>query len=127
MIENEVLEHVFRHPGGMKRLCQMITNRQRLPRMFQDHRVPGDKCRRDSVDRRHIRIVPWCDHHDRAPRRTLDHTPERITVFDLHRSKALFRDIGHVSEAFVEPAEFAAVANGATHLMGNFGGHALLL
>ncbi len=123
VVEKQVLEHVLGNAACVERLGQTFARQKRLAGMFQHDAVPGDKRGNDGVDRRQEGIVPGRDDEDHALRRAFDPPVVAVRAFHDHRGQRLGGDAGHVVGAFVHPAEFAAIADRAAHLPGQFLDH----
>jgi hypothetical protein len=66
-------------------------------------------------------FIPWGDHEHDAQRLAFDHAAEaRTLVVRHHRLQAFLRDAHHGAGALLDAPEFAAVADGPTHLLGEF-------
>jgi hypothetical protein len=120
MVEDDVLEDVLRHPALVERVGQPFAHEDRLARVLQHHRVPGDQRRHDGVDRGEVGVVPRCDDEDEAVGLALDPPVEAVRRFSDHGGEGLCGDPGHVGGALVHAAEFAAEAGRAAHLPGEF-------
>jgi hypothetical protein len=120
VVEDDVLEDVGGHAALVERVGQPFAHEDRLARVLQHDRVPGDEGRDDGVDRGEVGVVPGCDDEDEAVGFALDPAVEAVRVLGDHRGQRLGGDPGHVGGAFVHAAEFAAEAGGAAHLPGEF-------
>ena len=125
VIEKEVLEHIIRDPGSVKGFCHAFADQQGLRGMLEKDHIPRNQGRRHRVDRCHVRIVPGRDHEDDPLRFAHDLAPESRTVLDQDRGKCFRRNCSHMARAFLEPAEFTAIADRSSHLMRQFECHAL--
>jgi hypothetical protein len=117
MIQHDILENVRRNARCGKRLGEVLTHLERLRGMFQDHRIACHQRRGNGVDRGHVGVVPWCNHHHHAMRNALDLSLERVAVLDFDRCQRAFGNARHVAHAFVEAAILAAITHRPAHLV----------
>ena len=120
MIQKHVLKDIFGDTNRMKRLRHAFPHKWRLRGVFQHSRIACDQCGGNSVDRRHIGVIPRGHDQNDAVRHTFYHAAKRVAVLDLDIGQCILCDLGHITCAFVKPAEFPAIPHRAAHLMRNF-------
>ena len=125
--EIQVLEQALRQAGPVHRHLEALAGQHRLRRVLEQHRIAGHQRRHDGVDGGEIGIVPGRDDEHEADRLALDHAAEaRLLVVGWDRLQALLRNRDHVARPLLDPAELAAVAHRAAHLLGDLGHHLLV-
>ncbi len=120
MIQKDVLEHVLGDAGSGEGADQAFAGQQGLGGGLQHHRVARDQRRSDGVDGGQIGIIPGRDDQDKAVRFTVYAAFEGVAVLDDQRGQGVLGNVGHVVGAFVDAAEFAAVADRPAHHVRDF-------
>ena len=115
VIQKYILENVFWYARILESLRHPLADQQRLGGMLQNHCVACDQGRGYRVDCCHIGVVPGSNDKYDAVRYPFDVTFERLVFANCDVGKAFFRNLCHVSGAFVEPTKFTTIANGTTH------------